>query len=102
MSGDRLYGVTARFNPLRWMELHRQYCPCAEHILDSGAQLTAVEVQYGKKPFVCDIGNVNHIGLRAESWVWSKECAINEEIKRLPDAEYIAWGDADVWHRKNG
>jgi hypothetical protein len=46
------------------------------------------------------LARVNHVGLRADSWAWSKECAINEGIKRIPSADYIAWGDADVWHRK--
>jgi hypothetical protein len=101
MSRDQLHVVTARFNPLRWQVPHRHYVDWVEHILDSGAKLTVVEVQYGKRAFSCALPHVNHVGLRADSWAWSKECALNEGIKRLPDAEYIAWGDADVWHRKS-
>ena len=102
MNADKLHVITARFNPLRWETPDRHYRDWVEHILDSGAKLTVVEVQYGKRPFTAMQPNVNHIGLRSDSWSWSKECAINEGIKRLPDAEYIAWGDADVWHRKAG
>lgn len=100
MSTGPLHVVTARFNPIRWSVTHRHFTDWVTHVLDSGAKLTVVEVQYGKAAFKCTLPHVNHVGLRADSWSWSKECAINEGIKRLPEAEYIAWGDADVWHRK--
>jgi hypothetical protein len=100
MQANQLHVFTARFNPLRWATPHRHFVDWAEHILDSGAQLTVVEVQYGKRAFACNLPHVRHIGLRADSWAWSKECAINEGIRRTPEAEFIAWGDADVWHRK--
>jgi hypothetical protein len=99
MRADALHVVAARFNPLRWTTPDRHYRDWVGHILDSGCKLTVVEIQYGKREFIADLPHVNHIGLRAESWAWSKECAINEGIKRIPDAEYIAWGDADIWHR---
>jgi hypothetical protein len=102
MPTSQLHVVTARFNPLRWRTPDRHYKDWVEHILDSGAHLTVVEIQYGKVPFTCELAHVNHVGLRADSWAWSKECAINEGVKRLPEAEYIAWGDADIWHRKMG
>jgi hypothetical protein len=102
MTADQLHVVTARFNPLRWETPERHYRDWVAHILDSGARLTVVEVQYGKRAFQCEMPHVHHVGLRADSWVWGKECALNEGIKRIPDAAYIAWGDADVWHRKEG
>ena len=102
MQAEQLNVVTARFNPIRWSTPDKTYRDWVAHVLDSGAKLTVVEVQYGRRAFVCDVPHVNHVGLRADSWAWSKECALNEGIKRLPDAEYIAWGDADVWHRKCG
>jgi hypothetical protein len=102
MLPGELHVLTARFNPLRWAAPDRHYNDWVEHILDSGAKLTVVEVQYGKRPFTCMRPHVHHVGLRADSWSWSKECALNEGIKRLPEAEYIAWGDADIWHRKSG
>jgi hypothetical protein len=100
VSSDQLHVITARFNPLRWQTPDRHYRDWVGHILDSGAHLTVAEVQYGARPFNCDLPGVNHVGLRANSWAWSKECALNEAIKRVPDATYIAWGDADIWHRK--
>jgi hypothetical protein len=97
---EQLHVVTARFNPLRWEAPDRNFRLWVEHILDSGAKLTVAEVQYGRREFACDLAHVNHVGLRAESWVWSKECALNLAIQRIPEAEYVAWGDADIWHRR--
>jgi hypothetical protein len=102
MLANDLHVITARFNPLRWATPDRTYRDWVGHILDAGARLSVVEVQYGQRAFCCDMPHVNHIGLRADSWVWGKECAINQAIQRLPDAAYIAWGDADIWHRKAG
>jgi hypothetical protein len=102
LQSEQLHVVTARFNPLRWETPDRHFRDWAGHVLDAGAKLTVVEVQYGKREFVCALPHVNHVGMRADSWAWCKECALNEGIRRLPDAEYIAWGDADVWHRKLG
>jgi hypothetical protein len=102
LDAQQLHVVTARFNPLRWETPDRHFRDWVGHVLDSGARLTVAEVQYGRREFVCALPHVNHVGLRADSWSWSKECALNEGIKRIPEAEYIAWGDADVWHRKAG
>jgi len=95
-----LYVFTARFNPLRWTTPDRHYHEWAAHVLASGAKLVVVEVQYGQRDFTCKVEGATHIGLRADSWAWSKESALNEGIRRTPEAQYIAWGDADVWHRR--
>jgi hypothetical protein len=102
LDAQQLHVVTARFNPLRWETPDRHFRDWVGHVLDSGARLTVVEVQYGRRDFVCALPHVNHVGLHADSWAWCKECALNEGIRRIPDAEYVAWGDADVWHRKPG
>jgi len=101
MPEPKLYVITARFNPLRWQTPDRIYREWADHILASGAELIVAEIQYGSADFTCKMDGVTHIGLRADSWAWSKEAAINEAIRRTPQAEYIAWGDADVWHRRS-
>lgn len=100
MAPPCLHVISARFNPIRWRTPDRTYRDWVAHILDSGARLTVVEVQYGELPFQCEAPHVNHVGLRAESWAWCKECAINQALYRLPDAKYLAWGDADIWHRQ--
>ena len=98
----QLHVITARFNPLRWKTPDRHFADWAESVLDAGAALTVVEVQYGDRPFVCDLAGLRHIGVRAESWSWSKECALNIGIQRTPEAELICWEDADVFHRQSG
>jgi hypothetical protein len=100
MRADLLHVVAVRSNPLQW---HRPEAVCREfiaHMLDSGVQLTIVEVQYGDRPFIYQVPHVNHIGLRAKTMVWCKENAMNIAISRLPDARYVCCSDADVFHRR--
>jgi hypothetical protein len=100
MSADPVYVFTARFNPLRWKTPHKHFEDWAKATLDHGARVVVAEVQYGGAPFLCaDIPHVQHIGLRADSWAWSKENAIMEAIRRTPQAQKIVWEDADVFHR---
>jgi hypothetical protein len=103
MKPDKLEVFVARFNPLRWQKPDKHFCEFVEHMLDSGVQLTVVEVGYGERDYVCNISpHLHHIGVRAESWAWSKENAIMLGIQRRPDAKYICWSDSDVFHRRNG
>jgi len=102
MRADQLHVVTARFNPLRWRAPDRHFRDWVISILDSGARLTVAEVQYGERDFTCDLPHVHHVGLRAESWAWSKENALNLAIQRIPEAKYIVWEDADIFHRSSG
>lgn len=99
MNANQLHVVTARFNPIGWRTPHQHYVAWAQHMQDSGVALTVCELQYGARPFVCNLPGVNHIGVRADSWVWSKENLLNLAIQRLPDAQYICWEDADIFHR---
>lgn len=102
MRADQLHVFTARFNPLRYRQPHKLFVEWAEHMLDSGVNLTVAECQYGEREFECALPNVNHIGVRAESWAWSKENLINLAIARVPEAKYICWSDSDVFHRRSG
>jgi hypothetical protein len=101
MKSEQLHVVAARANPLRWKTPDAIYKEWAEHMLDSGVSLTVVECQYGEREFTCDIPHVNHVGVRASSWCWSKENLINLGIQRLPDAKYICWADADIFFRRD-
>jgi len=70
-----LYVFTARFNPLRWRRPHQHYVDWAHHMCELGAEVTVIECAYGETPFECEIpGVVTHIGVRADSWAWTKEC----------------------------
>ena len=46
--------------------------------------------------FVCALPHIDHIGVRAESWAWSKENLLNLHIARVPQAKYISWHDAEL------
>ena len=102
-SANQLHVFTARFNPLRWRSTDAHANDWIQHVLDSGAKLHIAEVQYGNRDFAFNnIPHVDHIGLRSDSWSWSKENAINLAIQRTPEAQFVSWGDADVFHRKDG
>ena len=99
MKSELLHVFTARFNPIRWNKPHQHYLDWAQHMLDSGVKLHVVEVQYGERPFECELPGVDHIKMRADTWSWSKECAIMQGIHRVPEAKYIASIDSDVFFR---
>ena len=103
MRADLLHVFAVRSNPLRWKQPDVVARAWIQHMLDSGVQLHLVEVQYGERPFEYDgIPHVDHIGLRAKTWCWSKENALNVGIARVPDARYIATSDSDVFFRRPG
>ena len=89
--------IAARFNPIRYETPERIYRSWVEHMLDSGVNLVVVECQYGERSFVADLPHVKHIGVRAQSASWSKECLINIGIQRNPEAQNICWCDSDIF-----
>ncbi len=96
-----LHVFTARFNPLGWLAPHQHYREWAHHIKGLGADVTVIECAYGDTPFRCEIPDVvTHIGVRADSWAWTKECLLNIGIARRPDAKYICWSDSDIFPRR--
>jgi hypothetical protein len=103
MQANLLHVVTAIANPLRWESRLRLYRQFEWHMLESGVQLTTVEVAYGDRPFACaGTPGVNHVGLRSRTMIWNKESALNAGIGRLPqDWKYVAWVDADVIFRRH-
>jgi len=102
MTTPVLHVFTARFNPLRWRQPQRHYLDWAHRMRDLGAEVTVVECAYGEAPWVCAIpGVVHHIGVRADSWAWAKECLLNLGIQRRPEAQYVCWADSDVFPRRN-
>ncbi len=96
-----LYVFTARFNPIGWRVPHQHYLDWAQYMRDLGADITVVECAYGEAQFECELpGVVTHIGVRADSWAWTKENLINIGISRRPEAKYICWADSDVFPRR--
>ena len=101
MTTPVLHVFTARFNPIGWKIPHRHYLDWAHFMHSLGADVTVVECAYGESPFRCEIpGIVTHIGVRADSWAWTKENLINLGIARRPEAKYICWSDSDVFPRR--
>jgi hypothetical protein len=70
-------------------------------MLESGVHLTVIECAYGEEAFRCDSDGARHIGVRAKTRGWIKENLLNLGIQRTPDAQYIAWIDADVIFRRD-
>jgi hypothetical protein len=97
----KLHVFTARFNPMGWKTPQRHFVDWVGRMIELGADVTVVECAYGDLPFECAIAGVTHIGVRAESWAWTKECLINLGIARRPEAQYICWCDSDIFPRRD-
>lgn len=100
MTSNQLHVIAAYSNPLGWNSRYDLFKKFECHMADSGVTLYVVECVYGKRPFVLQGGTANHIGVRADTMVWNKECLMNIGLQRLPDDwRYMAWIDADVTFR---
>ena len=99
---DRLHVVTAIINPQRFRSRYELYRAFQKRTEDAGAVLHTVEVAFGGRAFeVTEPGNPNNLQLRVHmNELWHKENALNLMIadvcRRIPDAGYFAWVDADV------
>lgn len=98
---DKLYVVTAIFNPMLFESRTRLYHRFEKYIEYSGAVLITVEVAWDGRPFeVTTPYNKNNLQLRTEALLWHKERALNlgiEHLKKVhPEAKKVAWIDADV------
>ena len=104
-----LHVITARFNPLYWRTPHQNWERFAQHMLDSGVNLTVVECVPGNEDFACTQPPMSdpshaerflHVGVRAKTRGWTKENLINLGVQRRPESKYIAWIDADILFRR--
>lgn len=100
LDASHLHVFTARSNPLYWTAPHRNWERFAAHMLASGVMLTVIECAYGEEEFRCVRDGARHIGVRAKTRGWNKENLLNLGIQRTPEAQYIAWIDADVIFRR--
>ncbi len=98
---DKLYVVTAVFNPHRFRSRWKLYKEFEKYVLSyKEAHLVTIECSFGnrQKVLVEDQGD-NHtvIHVRTKDELWLKENLINIAIQRLPeDWKYVAWVDADI------
>ena len=102
MRADLLHVVAVRENPRRFAVPDRLYLDFEQHMLDSGVDLTVVECAFGERPFqLADRPHIRHVGVRARTMLWHKECLINIGVRHLPaDWRYLAWIDTDVVFRR--
>lgn len=105
MHAHQLHVITARVNPLQWKVPEEIYKDFETHMLSSGVHLTTVECAHGDRDFFHDRNsNINHIGVRAKTMMWTKENLLNIGIRsvlqKFPDAKYFAWIDADVFFQQ--
>jgi hypothetical protein len=84
MRNDLLHVYTARFNPLRYEQPQQHFKDWVEHMLDCGVKVHVAEVQYGERPFECDLPHVDHLGLRASTPAWAKEPGFARWIEVTP------------------
>lgn len=97
----QLYVVTVVSNPIRFKSRYKLYKEFERHMHESEVTLITVEQALGDRHFaITDKGNPNHVQVRTFDELWHKENMINLGIQRVlqnyPDAEYLAWIDADV------
>ena len=102
---ETLHVVTCVANPLGWRSreaLARR--AIAAWLRAPEVSVSLVEATYGSRALaLTDLAGerMTHIGVRATTLAWSKECLLNIGISRLPaHAEKIATIDADVTFRR--
>ncbi len=101
MDVSKLHVITVISNPIRYCARYALFKKFEQHMIRSGVDLYLVECAFGDRPFVVsDPDNPRHLRVRSTHELWHKENMINLGIQNIiklsPDAEYIAWIDADV------
>ncbi len=105
MDAGMLHVVSVVANPVRWKSRMRLFEIFMRGMQEAGVKLTVVECQYGERPFeLADVRGISHVGVRAKTLLWNKECLINLGVqdiaRRFPDWRYLCWCDGDVRFRK--
>jgi hypothetical protein len=98
---SQLHVFTARSNPLYWASTHRNWQAFARGMLAAGVTLTVIDCAFGEEDHLCAMDGVRHIPVRAKTRVWNKENLLNIGVHRTPEAQYIAWIDADIIFRRD-
>ncbi|HEY3885361.1 MAG TPA: hypothetical protein VGL62_09160 [Vicinamibacterales bacterium] len=104
---ETLHVVACVANPLRWQSrIALARAAIADWLMEANVHVTLVECAYGARGYeLVDLAGerLAHIGVRATTMAWTKECLLNIAIWRLPPgAEKIAALDADVTFRRKG
>lgn len=96
---DKLYVITALFNPHRYNSRWKLYKEFQKRMLDAGVYLVTIECSFGDRSEVTVEAYDDHmlIHVRTAHEIWIKENLINIAVQRLPrDWKYVAWIDGDV------
>lgn len=95
MTCDKLYVITAIFNPWRYNSRSKLYYDFKKHIEDSGAELVTIECSFGNRGY--EVTTCQDLQVKTNSELWHKERLLNLAIQSLPhDWKYVAWIDADL------
>jgi hypothetical protein len=102
---ETLHVVTCVANPLRWASREALARRAVAAWLEAPeVAITLVEAVYGSAAFsLGDLASdrVTHIGVRATTLAWSKECLMNIGLSRLPaSVDKVAFLDADIVFRR--
>ena len=102
---ETLYVIACVANPLRWSSresLARR--AIADWLKSPEIHVTLVEAAYGSRGFsLVDMASerLTHVGVRATTLAWNKECLLNIGLGRLPSgAEKVMFLDADIVFRR--
>src|ERR1051325_4029452 len=105
-SDNTLHVVGVVSNPVRWqsrIRLLRKWL--ADMAMTPHVQVYVVESIFGDRQSELDgLPESNHLQVRTNSEIWSKECLINLGVRRLlpRDWKYLCWCDVDIHFRDNG
>jgi hypothetical protein len=88
-------------NPVRYASRYRLFDGFKAQNEGPHIRHWTVEIAYGRRPFaVTSADNPQHLQLRTNHEIWHKENGLNalfaHVLRRVPEAEYLAWVDADV------
>ena len=105
MRADLLYVLTPYSNALGIKARKKHLEDYIVHHRDEcGVNVVIIECAYGERPFEFDkTPGIIHIGVRATTLAWNKECLINigfnHVVRHYPGAKYFALGDGDIFFR---
>ena len=100
---QRVYVITAVFNPFNFRSRNELYPKFAKHMTESGVELFTVEAAFGDQPFYhTEAENPMHLQVRTDQVFFHKERMLNLGFGKLkhvqPDCRNVGWEDCDVTH----
>jgi len=95
-----LWGITCLYNPCGYVSRYRNYDLFRSSTKSQGLPLVAVELAFGRKPFVLKKDSAEIlVQLRTgeKNILWQKERLLNLALEKLPaSCKKVAWLDCDI------